>query len=371
LHQATAKQTALNTAAVVAVLAGAYLLWRIRYILILFFVAILVAAAIEPLMFRLRRIGARRSHSVLAIYIVIVAAVTVFIIFLQQALVGEFDRFYTSIPDLLERARQWAASIRNDFLRETTVAAVESMVSMQPQSDELGKEAYTVTVTILESVAAVITVFVVCYYWIAERGLLKRLVLFLAPRHRKDQVTMVWDNIEQKLGMWFRAQVILCLVVGVASGVGYFFLGVKYALLLGVIAAVTELIPVAGPFLGAIPALGIAVAQGGVKLAIMVGLWAMLVQFAENNILVPRIMGKNTGITPLAVIFAMLVGYALMGIVGALLAVPTAAVVNALIEDLVIREKVEGAPKPVEIIAESAVEGPPESPEEPPKIIRP
>ena len=217
-----------------------------------------------------------------------------------------------------------------------------------------GEEAYVVTMTLIESVGAFVTVFVVCYYWMAERGLLKRLLLFLAPRHRREQVTLVWDDIESRLGSWVRAQAILCLVVGLLSGIGYFVMGVKYSLLLGVIAAVTEMIPVVGPFIGAVPAIVIAITQGGVSLAVMVGLWAAFVQFIEGNILVPRVMGSNIGLTPLTVIFSMLVGFALMGIVGALLAIPMAAVINVLLEVLVIREKVEGTPQAVELVTENA-----------------
>ena len=142
----------------------------------------------------------------------------------------------------------------------------------------------------------------------------------------------LFDRVKQRLGLWLRGQLLLGAVVAVLSYVGLLLLHVKFALVLALLAGVTELIPVIGPFIGAVPAVLVAASDHA-----LLGLWVALlyvgIQQLENHLLVPRIMAEATGLNPIAVIVAILAAAKLAGIVGVLLAVPAAIIVKVLVDE--------------------------------------
>src|SRR6185295_1019057 len=133
-----------------------------------------------------------------------------------------------------------------------------------------------------------------------------------------------WNAAETRLGMWVRGQLILMSAIGVATGVTYSLLGLPSALLLGLIAALTEAIPIIGPLLGAIPAVLVA-ATVSPELAIIVAGVYVVIQLIEGSVLVPLVMRNSVGISPLLILLSLLIGGAVAGLVGAFLAVPVAA----------------------------------------------
>jgi predicted PurR-regulated permease PerM len=186
---------------------------------------------------------------------------------------------------------------------------------------------------LFESIFAVFSVFVVTFYWISERLVIRRTLLRLLPaRHREHGLT-VWDDVEAKLGAWVRGQLLVMLCIGAAFALGLGVMGVKFWLLLAVFSALAEVIPLVGPYIGTGAAVLVALTQN-LQLALIVAAYGAVVQLLENNILVPRIMGHATGVSPLTVILGILVGATLMGIPGALLAVPVASAIQVLLTDL-------------------------------------
>jgi predicted PurR-regulated permease PerM len=135
----------------------------------------------------------------------------------------------------------------------------------------------------------------------------------------------------------------LSSLIGGSSTAVLGLIGVPYFVVLGVISALGEMIPVLGPFLAAVPAILVALSVSW-KLALFVAVFFLIQQQVENHLLVPKLMERQLGISPVTVILALLVGSALLGIVGALLAIPTAAIAQVLFQDLVLREKEQVAP---------------------------
>ena len=155
------------------------------------------------------------------------------------------------------------------------------------------------------------------------------MLLDSAPETR-IRVSRIWDEVEQKVGDWLRGQLTLCLVVGVTATIGYAVIGVPFWPLLGLWDGVTRFIPIPGPWLGAVPAVIIALTQGG-QTAAQVVAFILLLQLTENAILLPRIMRGAVGLSPLAVTVAILAGTELARVAGALLAIPVAAVIQVLL----------------------------------------
>jgi predicted PurR-regulated permease PerM len=190
---------------------------------------------------------------------------------------------------------------------------------------------------VAETVASVVTVLTVVYLWIVEHARIQRYVLAFVDADRRARARDVWNQIETRLGSWVRGQLILMGAMGLATTVAYTLLGVPGPLLLGLIAAFTEAIPLVGPLLGAIPAIIVA-ATVSPQLALLVAGVYVILQFLEGNLLVPLVMRNTVGISPFIVILSLLIGGAAGGLLGALFAVPIAAAIEVAIEGLQSRE---------------------------------
>jgi len=189
------------------------------------------------------------------------------------------------------------------------------------------------------SLVTVFTLFLVAFYWITERTVIKRAVVGLFRPSQHGRAATLWNEVEAKLGAWIRGQLLLMAVIGSLATIAYGLMGLPFWLILGVIAGLTEAIPNVGPVLGAIPAVLIAVTVSW-KWALAVVAFVIVLQLVENAVLVPRIMKGAVGLTPLTTILAILAGAEFRGVVGALLAVPVAGALQVILGDLV-REKQE------------------------------
>jgi predicted PurR-regulated permease PerM len=186
---------------------------------------------------------------------------------------------------------------------------------------------------VIGGLAALLVVLVLAFYIVVEDDRARKYFKNLAPVEYQPYISQLIGKMQTKMGAWLRAQIILGLIVGVAVYIGLSLLGVKYALLLALMAGLFELIPYAGPVLSLIPAVLISFVQSPIKGLFVIILY-LVVQQLENNILVPKIMQKVVGLNPVVSIVAMLIGWKLGGVLGAILAIPVATMAAVLLEDL-------------------------------------
>jgi predicted PurR-regulated permease PerM len=192
------------------------------------------------------------------------------------------------------------------------------------------------------------------FFWLTERAHLQRFFLALLPADRRAGTRTAWNEIEDRLGAWVRGQLILMGSVGVATTVAYFLIGLEGALVLGLIAALFEAIPLIGPALGAVPALIVAGLTGGVEIVVLVAVVYIVIQIIEGNVLVPVVMHNTIGIPPFMVFVSILVGAQIAGVAGALISVPLVAALMVVVERLQMRkEPVPLSPAPPEPEAEA------------------
>src|SRR5579883_46090 len=335
------KAGARVTLGVAAVLAALTLLYFIRPVLVLLLISILFAQAISPLVLAMRRTGARRAQAVLAIYLLILAALVGLGWMIWAAVSSQVATLVQSVPEMQRQLSAAAQAIPFASAREAAQRALSSPLPTI-QGDVVPKLVQTVG-ALLESLFAIFSVFVITFYWISERLQIRRSLLRLLPEGHREQGLTVWEDVEDKLGAWVRGQLLVMLCIGVAFAAGLGLMGVKFWLVLALFAALAEIVPIAGPYIGTLPAVLIALTQS-FQLAVIVALYGIAVQLIENNVLVPRILGHTTGVSPLTVLVGILIGATLMGILGALLAVPIAAAIQVLIADLSASEDQEEAP---------------------------
>lgn len=335
----TVGRVMLLTAAALVVIFIANLLLRVLDLLFLLLIGILLATAIDPLARRLRRIGMNRPASILSVYLLIFAVIGGLIAFIIPPIVAQTTDFVTNIPRVADHLEQRYADSNQQWIRDAARNGADKLrqLSENPPdiSGVLKEQALNVVSSVFGALLSIVTVLLISFYWLTERALIRRALLGFVPLQRRTRVNDIWTHIETKLGAWFRAQLILCGIIGIASAIAYGILGVQYWPLLALIAGVTEIIPILGPWIGGVPAVLIALTDGPVK-AVIVAVFIIVLQQIEGNILVPRIQGDAIGISPLTVILAILAGTTLAGPIGGILAVPISAIIQVLVQDLLI-----------------------------------
>jgi predicted PurR-regulated permease PerM len=326
------RKIGMYTATAILVVLGFVFIYLIRNVLFLIFISILLATSIEPLVNRLRRGPFSRGAGILVIYTVIMAVLAGIIILTIPPLLDEGSRAIAGLAD----QQKTDASIR-DGLGEGAVAnfVLNTYHSLRgildnPTTVENG---LSVGLTVFEIIFSALTVFVIAFYWLSERPVIKRVIFSFIKEEKRSRGRQLWDSVEDKLGSWVRGQIVLMLFIFLMGLIGYTIMGLRFALALAVFAGIAELIPLVGPYIGGAPAILIAVMQSP-TLAILVGVYIIVIQLIEGNILVPRIMEKAVGVSPLTVIVGILIGSTLYGILGALLAVPIAAAIQVIFNNV-------------------------------------
>ena len=333
----TTTRVMINTVAVLFVLAMAWLLIQIRPILIILVLAIILAAAIEPLVSRLRRMGMARGQSILVVYAAILAMMGLTLYLIVPPVVRQVIELVNNIPDIIVSLRDQAAASNNEFLRTTGVRSLDRVAIAYEQLRESPNVESSTALNVVTSVFGLMfttfSVMIVAFYWMTEKAIIKRLTLGFVPLNRRASAHAMWDEVEAKLGGWTRGQLILCTSIGVFSAIGYRLIGLEFWLALGIWAGITEIIPFVGPILGGAAAVTVALTDSWEK-AVAVVIFALVLQQLEGAVLVPRVMRNAVGMTPLTVILAVLVGGLVLGPIGAVLAIPVAAALQVLVQSL-------------------------------------
>ena len=307
-------------------------------VLLLVFVAIVLASALEPVIGWIRsRVGLRRGLTILLVYAGFFLTVIALALVVVPAAVNQFNDIVAELPPVVERAHEWAATLPSRGLSTSINALIDeagrTLQPLPPDPDAV----IDAGVTVAEAIVSVATILTIVFFWLVEHARLQRFALAFAPAERRAGAREAWNEVENRLGMWVRGQLILMGAMGIATGIAYSILGLPSALLLALIAAVTEAIPIVGPLLGAIPAILVAATVSPELALVVAGIYVVL-QIVEGNVLVPLVMRNTIGISPFLVIVSVLVGATAGGIIGALFAVPVAAALVVLLERLQARE---------------------------------
>lgn len=309
-------------------------------VLILVLIAVILASGLQPMIAWLRgHLPIGRGPTILLVYGLFFAILVGLVLVIVPAALTQLDRTLASLPPFFDRAREWAATLRPTGLARSVTALIDEAARTlrAPAAAPAPNQVVAVGLTLAEALTSIATLLTVVYFWLTEHARLQRYALAFVPQERRARARDVWNAAETRLGMWVRGQLILMGTIGIGTATAYTLLGVPAGVLLGLIAALAEAIPIVGPLLGAIPAVLVALTVSPQLALEVAGVYAVL-QIVEGNILVPVVMRNTIGISPFLVILSVLIGGAAGGFVGALLAVPIAAAGEVLIEGLQARE---------------------------------
>lgn len=303
-------------------LAALWALYQIREVIIYLFIAIIFMSALAPIVERLERLKIPKPLAIAITYIIIVGILAAMVTFVVTPLINQTINLITNLPQTADKLLP-----ENGFIDRSVV---------QQQLNGFSGNAVEFSLVIFNNILGFISVAVLTFYLLMERDNLDRLVaqFFIG---KEERIKRISRKIEEKLGDWMRGQLVLSVLIGTVAYVALFILNIPYALPLAILAGIFEVVPTIGPILSAIPAVVLAYTISPITALTVAGAY-FVIQQLENHVIIPQVMKKAVGLNPLVVILAVAIGGKLLGISGALLAVPISVVIQIITEDILREE---------------------------------
>lgn len=303
----------------IAILAGIWFFLQIRDILYLLFISFLLMTALRPLVEGLARFKVPKIIAIFAIYIIVFGFIGLSVASAIPVLIVQVSRFITELPRFISRVMPYWDIDPKIFTQQIA---------------PIGENVVRVTVGIFSNIVTTLTVLVFTFYFLLERSNIRKFFLDTVGVARGPEILSVIAEIEHRLGAWVRGQTFLMVTIGVLTYIGLTLLHVEFALPLAVIAGILEIVPMVGPIISAIPAILVATTVSPI-LAISVAALYFIIQQIENHAIVPIVMKKSVGLSPLITIVALMIGAKVAGAMGAVLAVPAVLVGQVTINYLI------------------------------------
>jgi predicted PurR-regulated permease PerM len=323
---------------VFASLALLWFLFQVQDILVILFLVFIFVAALNPVVTRWQK-KMPRILAVTLIYLIFFLAVTIFATIFFAPLIEQVNVLSRLVPEKIN-------TIIPFFKQLTDGQEIVSQLSsgLQQFSGTLSSfsgNLVSTTLGVFGGLFTAFTILVLTFYLLLEEDAAKHFLGNLLPPKTKESVFYLLNKISNKMGAWVRGQLILMLIIGVLDYIILLIMGVPAPLALAMWGGLMEVVPFLGPVLGAVPAIVVALVATSPLNALIVGLlMIVLIQQLEGHFIVPKVMEKAVGISPVNVILALLIGGKLYGIVGALLAVPIAAIIAVLVQNWTTVDKV-------------------------------
>lgn len=311
------------------------LLWYLRDIVLIVLSAVVIASAIEPGVRTLMRYRVGRLWSVIFIYVGVIAGFSATLFFFIPPVLNDAASLLQQLPATLSSLN--LADLTHGLLPNAISQTLSSADLLRDLSQTLASSTggmFTTASAFFGGLTSLVLIGVFAFYFSVQETGVDDFLRIVTPVQHESYVLDLWKRSQEKIGKWMQGQLILGLIVGMLLYLGLVILGIPHPLLLAVLAAVFEIIPVFGQILAAIPAIAVAFTFGGVTEALLVtGLYAIVQQF-EAHLIYPVVVKKIVGVPPLLVILALLVGLKLVGFLGVLLSVPIAGAIQEFVNDI-------------------------------------
>lgn len=323
------------TLVVAAIIAGFAVAYLLSDVLFLLFVAVVLATALKPMIEALQRRRVPQLFAVGTVYVCVTLVLAVVVVLGAPYVTHQVRGLVSEVPRASQQAHHWLASA-GDVLWAKVARRIMAEFSSSGAPAELEQALTTVGQTASYLAMAGRGLLVACgvvllaFYWSLQGDRTIRWMFLLLPVASRDAARDTIDQIEAKVGAYLRGQGLVCLAMAAMAAAVYGLLGLRYALVLGLVAGLLEVLPVVGPVLGAIPPLGVAMFTAAGKTPWIL-LAAVLMQQAEGYLLVPRVMDKSVGVHPLVTLLAIAAFGSVLGLAGGILAIPLAAIIQVLL----------------------------------------
>ncbi|MCC2631785.1 MAG: hypothetical protein K0S20_484 [Patescibacteria group bacterium] len=312
---------------ILAFVVGIWLVVILKEVFVMLFGVFIFVAAANPTIQKLQKYMSR-TLAVTLFYTVMLAVFALIISVLVPQLVRQANDLVHALPSILDSIRPLFDSVQtgSSSLGNQAIDSAKSSIA-----NASGNIVQT-TFTIFGGLATLLTALGLGFYLLLEENNAREFFHQVLPQHRFEAVYNTVSKISERMGSWVRSQLLLMAIIGTANLIVYVVLGIPTPLPLALWAGLCELIPYIGPVLGVLPAAAVAfTADGLLKAVLVIGIGFVLIQQLETHVIVPKLMGRAVGLSPVLVIISITIGAKLLGLTGAILAIPVAAIISVIV----------------------------------------
>lgn len=311
-----------------------YFLYLVREILAILFVALILASALDPWVDWMQKKHIPRVLGIIIIYLVLFLVVGTIIYLIIPPIIEQVNELAIVFPDILEKVISGFNFLRDYSADHGILEGLKkNFGTVGSNLKSFSGGVFTTVTGIFGGIFSFFLVLVMTFYMVVEENAVKKIIWSVVPKKHQVYAMQLINRMQIKVGLWLRGQLILSLIIFALTYIVLLIVGVKYALVLALIAGLTEFVPYLGPILAAIPAVFIAFTQAPMLALITAALY-YVIQVVENNIIVPKLMQKVVGLNPIVSIAVLLIGFNIAGVVGAILSIPVATAVSVFLRDL-------------------------------------
>jgi len=313
----------------ILIILGLYFLYLIRDVLVMVFIALIIAAAIDGPVDWLARHKIRRVFGTAIVYIIIFLLLGLFLYLVLPPLAGQIKTLATNLPELMDKLGAGVSLVEQKIGTPNIQSILEKLSS---QLSSAASNIFGTAINIFGGIFNAIMILIISVYLVVQDKSLKIILASLIPEKHQSYIADLAQRIQEKLGAWLRGQLVIMIIIGILCFIGLVILKVKFALTLALLAALFEIVPFVGPVISGAVAVLIALTQSPF-LALFVLILYVVVQQLEGHIIAPQVMKRVAGLNPLIVIIALIVGGKIAGLLGVVVAVPLAAALSVLLKD--------------------------------------
>ncbi len=316
-----------------------YFLYLVREVLAILFISLILSSALDPWVDWMQGKKIPRVMGVLFIYLAMFLVVATVIYMIIPPIVTQVSELTENFPDILEKVISGVEILKDYSVEHGLLADVKENVGTISSNIKSAAGGIFSTVTgIFGGIFTFFLVMVITFYMVVEENAVKKIVWSIAPKQHQVYIMQLINRMQKKIGLWLRGQLILSVIIFILTftaltTIDLFTGQMEYALVLALLAGLTEFVPYLGPILAAIPAVFLALTVSP-TLAIVVALVYYVIQLMENNIIVPKLMQKVVGLNPIVSIAVILIGFKIAGVPGAILSIPVATAASVFISDI-------------------------------------
>jgi len=311
-----------------------YILYLIKDILTILFVSLVLASALGPWVDWMQKRKIPRVLGIAIIYLILFGFIITTLSLIIPPIASEVNDLAQNFPQYFERIISGVKVLKNYTIEHGLLDNIkDSLGTISSNLQGAAGSVFSTVTGIFGGIFSFFLVVVITFYMVVEEHAVRKIIWSLAPPKHQPYIMQLVNRMQSKIGLWLRGQLILSLIIFALIYVGLKILGVEYALVLALVAGITEFVPYLGPILAAIPAIFLAFTQSPM-LALFVAILYYIVQLTENNIIVPKLMQKVVGLNPIVSIAVLLIGWQLAGVIGMVLSIPVATAISVFTKDV-------------------------------------
>ncbi len=310
---------------------------KITEIFLLVFYSIVFSYVLNPLVNLIEKRGIKRSFSILLVYLLLIAFIVIVSLSLVPKVSSEFENLVRLLPSYFNRIYDYFNNTFEKYskhidklppgFREIRGILLENLKEIQATLLNYLRNITNSVISLFSKMISFIIVPILAFYFLKDKDYFKKKIILMIPKNQRNDILQIAREVDIVLGKFVRGQLLVCVYVGVSTSIALLLIGVDFAIIIGLVAGIADIIPYFGPIIGIFPALVFAILKGHIKV-IWVLISFTIIQQIECNVVEPKIVGDSIGIHPVIVMLALLIGGSYFGIIGMLFAIPVAIVLK-------------------------------------------